>query len=328
MQARALVIDQVNSVQVREVTVRDPGPGEVILEVLYSCVSPGTELRCMRGKQEGTKFPYIPGYSHVGRVLKVGPGVDLPIGTVCASSSTRHADGVHLTWGGHISHAVAGARDLRPLPPGVDPLEASIARIASIAYHGMLLSQPRPGERVVVLGLGPIGQLAACMHQLAGAQVLGLDRAPERMASARANGIAVGDASADPVAAMKAVFPDGADIVVDATGAAAAMATGIELAKDIPWGDPTVRGPRYLVQGSYADTFTVPYMRAFWKELTFLLPRDATLADRDAVVEAMGRKQLRLRGMITSVLEPKDAAEGYRLLAEDPRQVTIAFRWS
>jgi 2-desacetyl-2-hydroxyethyl bacteriochlorophyllide A dehydrogenase len=328
MQARALVVEAKDTVAVRPVTIREPGPEEVLLETVVTCVSPGTELRTMRGLAEGTVFPYIPGYANIGRVVAKGAKAEIAIGTLCLASGTRHAEGLALTWGGHCSHAVIEERALLPVPAGVDPLDAVMVRLGAISYHGMRVSDPRPGERVAVLGLGPIGQLAALMHRLAGARVVGYDRAEARMATARAAGIETTAAAATPAAAFAQVFPGGADIVVDATGSIHAIPGGIEVAKMIPWGTEVERGARYLIQGSYPASFSIPYQPAFFKELSFLLPRDASRGDHQAVMACLARRELSLRAMVTTVLKPEQAADAYRMLAEDPTQVTVAFRWS
>ena len=53
MNARSILHVGINEVAVRDVDVRDPGPGEVLIETVYSGISPGTELRCLRGKRPG-----------------------------------------------------------------------------------------------------------------------------------------------------------------------------------------------------------------------------------------------------------------------------------
>jgi 2-desacetyl-2-hydroxyethyl bacteriochlorophyllide A dehydrogenase len=327
MQARAIVVTAKDTMELRSFELRSPHANEVLLEALYTCISPGTELRCLRGAQAGTKYPFIPGYAFVGRVISAGAEAKLSPGTLVLTGGTRHAEGLHLLWGGHCSHAVVPAADVYPLPAGVDPLEASLCRLGSIAFHGMRLSKPCPNERVAVLGLGPIGQMAALMHGLAGAQVVAYDRSPERMASARAIGITTTPEAADPKSAFAGVFPGGADIVVDATGAPQAVPSGIELARDMAWNVEDLKGARYLVQGSYAEGFTIPYEPAFFRELTFLIPRDTVSSDRTSVLDLLGRKQLAFKAMITAVRAPEQATETYQQLIKDPKQVTAAFRW-
>jgi 2-desacetyl-2-hydroxyethyl bacteriochlorophyllide A dehydrogenase len=123
----ALVFTGVKQVAVLPVEIPEPGAGEVLLEALYTLISPGTELRCRAGQQAGVQFPFIPGYSFVGRVIGRGPGANLPDGIVVYCGGTMHA-AIDRAWGGHIAHAVHSESDVYPLPPPVDPLHGTAAR--------------------------------------------------------------------------------------------------------------------------------------------------------------------------------------------------------
>ena len=170
--------------------------------------------------------------------------------------------------------------------------------------------------------------MAALMHGLCGAHVVGYDRSVERQQAAAALGITIASGGADAAAAFKDIFPGGADIVVDATGAPQAIAGGIALARDLPWGVENLTGARYLVQGSYAEGFTIPYEPAFFRELNFLIPRDTVPSDGASVLELLSRKQLSFRPMISAVRRPEEGGDTYRQLMSDPKLVTVAFRWN
>src|SRR5919198_607065 len=71
-----------------------------------------------------------------------------------------------------------------PLRPDRTPVhfeEAAFATLGAIALHGVRLAAPTLGERVVVIGLGVIGQLAAQLLTAHGCIVLGLDPDAERV---------------------------------------------------------------------------------------------------------------------------------------------------
>ena len=75
-----------------------------------------------------------------------------------------------------------------PLPPGTAH-EASFALLADIfptGWHGLTLSNFKPGETVAVFGAGPVGLMAAYSAFLRGAsKIYVVDRVPERLAAAR-----------------------------------------------------------------------------------------------------------------------------------------------
>ena len=58
------------------------------------------------------------------------------------------------------------------------PPDAAFTTVASIALHGLRLAEAGPGSKVVVIGLGLVGQLAARLAMAAGCDVAGIDPAP------------------------------------------------------------------------------------------------------------------------------------------------------
>ncbi|MCS6827475.1 MAG: zinc-binding alcohol dehydrogenase [Caldilinea sp.] len=328
MQTRAILFTAPNELTVGAVQIPAPGTGEALVEAIYTLISPGTELRCLAGKQEGAIFPFIPGYSFVGRVVARGEDVFIPEGTLVYCNGTGAAD-VNLTWGGHVGHAVRSERELYPLPDGVDPLNASAAHLAAIAYRGVRLSQPRSHETVAVIGLGAIGALAARLHALTGARVVAADLSPRRVAAARRAGIEAYPVEETLAATFARILPAGADVVVDATGAPAALPQAIEVARQKPWDDGADPGARIVIQGSYVDAFSIPYQPAFRRELTFFVPRDAQPRDLRAVLDFMARSALDVSGVIGDVRPPEAAAKTYAELAEpDAALITAAFQWA
>jgi 3-hydroxyethyl bacteriochlorophyllide a dehydrogenase len=321
--SKAIVFTGVNQVEVQEISVPQPGTGEVLIAASYTGVSPGTELRTLAGKQPGADFPFIPGYSLAGHVIGVGEGVDLAVGAAVFCKGTQKA-GVARMWGGHIAQAVVGAGDAFSIPAGVDMVEASLAHMAAIAYHGTRLSRPAPDSRVAVIGLGTIGMLSARLHAMMGAKVAAADLEPARVKLAKAAGI---EAVAG-IAELKNVFPEGVDVIIDATGAPPVLPNALELAAELPWDDAARTGPRYVVQGSYPNGFSVPYHAAFMKEVSFWLPRDCQPRDIRAVLDLMAGGALRVRDMI-AVREPAQAPETYAALQKrDPGLLTAAFKWA
>lgn len=328
MQAKAIVFTNVNEVDLVQTNVPDPGPGELLIEAAYTCISPGTELRTLAGKQVGAApWPLIPGYSCAGTVIKVGPDTTISVGTTVFYAGTSRADHAR-TWGAHISHAVQAESRVFVLPDGVDLVEASMAKLAAIAYQGLRLAVPLPHEKVAVVGLGPIGQLSARMFALAGAHVIAGDLSAARVGLAErggATGVVVSDT---PAAAFAPHLPHGADIVVDATGVPAVLPTTIPLAKALDLSNPYEPNARLLVQGSYPDDFSIPYQPAFHKRLTFLMPRDQQALDLQAVLDLLGRKRLVLRDLISDVRPPEAAPDTYTTLrTQKEALLTVAFDW-
>jgi 2-desacetyl-2-hydroxyethyl bacteriochlorophyllide A dehydrogenase len=113
MKTKAILFTAPEQVSVAPVETPPPAAGELLIETPYTLVSPGAELRCLAGQQPGAIFPFIPGYSLVGRVVSRGPGAALPEGTALFCSGTSQAS-VNRVWGGHTSYAVYAESDVYP----------------------------------------------------------------------------------------------------------------------------------------------------------------------------------------------------------------------
>lgn len=328
MKTTALLATGVDRVELVGTNIPDPGPDEVLLETIYTAISPGTELRCLAGRQHSGSFPCILGYSMVGRVIARGACVSLPEGTVVFCHGTERADYPRL-WGAHIGHAVRSAATAFPLPPGMEPLEAALAKVAAIAYRGVRDARTQPHENVAVVGLGLIGQLAARLHRLAGARVIAVDLDASRVSVACAAGIDARQPRGDLSEAFVAAQPDGADVVVDSTGAVAVLQKAVRLAKSKPWDDTLTESTRLVIQGSYAGDVVFDYHEAFCRELTVLLPRDQQPRDLRAVLGFIADGRLKTRDLISEICAPADAPTVYAALrAARSGLITAVFDWS
>ncbi len=308
----------------------DPGPDDVVVETILSSISPGTELRCLAGEQEGLgrdHFPFVPGYSLVGRVARAGQRHRALEGTVVFSSGARRARHT-MAWGGHIAAAVVPAESIVPVPAGIREEDAVLAKLAAIAHRGVSMARPEAGEAVVVVGLGAIGQMSARLFAIAGARVLGVDLAPARARLAERAGITTLVPEGPLGEAVRRRLPGGAPIVVDATGSPCLLRETMSLVRDKPWDESDTPGGRVVVQGSYPGDITLPSSTPFAREMTMLWPRDSQRRDIERVFELLGDGRLRFDGILGSVHPPAEAQAVYdQLRSRDGALVTAAFRW-
>ncbi|GIH26285.1 hypothetical protein Aph01nite_45950 [Acrocarpospora phusangensis] len=124
------------------VEVREPGAGEVVVDVEVSVTSPGTERAWFLGLPNAIiDFPYTPGYLAAGRVRGTG---------------TR----VALKGAPHQSTVVVPEASAYPIPEGVAAGDAALWQLALTAMHGLEMGGYRPGEPVAVVGGGLLGIMA------------------------------------------------------------------------------------------------------------------------------------------------------------------------
>jgi len=230
MRSLYVVFTGPEKVEAREETVDDPGPGEVLCRAEKSLVSIGTETHCLRGVFDpGTnwadwvRYPFRPGYSMVGRVVKIGAGVSgFAEGDRLATSAphqqyfllTPHAPhgGGGDTRGqrspslpaergfdrdrGRFSTGTAGRGTSTGQPFGVVPLPEGVASedgtwmpLACTTQLGIRRAALALGESVGVVGLGMLGQLVVQYLWLGGARrVVAIDTVTGRLETARAHG--------------------------------------------------------------------------------------------------------------------------------------------
>jgi predicted dehydrogenase/threonine dehydrogenase-like Zn-dependent dehydrogenase len=130
------------------------------------------------------------GYSAAGIVLAAGPAVTgVRPGQLVATGGAGKA--------GHAEYQAVPALLCAAVPDGVPAQDAAFTTIASIALHGLRQTDAGPGSRVVILGLGLIGQLAARLAIAAGCQVAGIDPAAHPRGLAAASGVLALDECGD-----------------------------------------------------------------------------------------------------------------------------------
>ena len=158
--------------------------------------------------------PRPTGYSCAGIVVEAGAG----------AGSLRVGDRVACAGAGYANHAGYNfvPRNLvARLPDSVSFEEGAFATLGAIALHGVRRFAPTLGERVVVLGLGLLGQLVVQLLRATGAEPIGVDPRSERLERARALGLshAIGAPRELSAGVMDLTAGEGADgVIVTAAG--------------------------------------------------------------------------------------------------------------
>jgi alcohol dehydrogenase/L-iditol 2-dehydrogenase len=284
-------------VELREVAVPEPGPGEVLLRVRGVSVC-GSDVHQYHNQQSWpVRVPVVLGHEFCGQVAERGPGVagfaegDWVVSETAAeidpdSPQTRcgqyNLDPLRKGFGYGIDGAMARyvrvpARCLHRLPQGVPAEVAALTEPCCVAYQAVVVnSRIRPGDVVAVIGPGPIGLLCAAVARLCGAgRVLlaGITRDRPRLELGRRMGASdTFDTATDDVAAALRQMGDGqgADVVIDATGVSASLKDALAWVRPaghvtkVGWG-PQPAGfsldPLVLkavtLQGSFSHTWAV-----------------------------------------------------------------------
>jgi threonine dehydrogenase-like Zn-dependent dehydrogenase len=220
--SRTLWLEAPGVARCRESDLGDPGEGEARVAALWSAVSRGTERLVFEGRvpvsqaqimrapfQRGDfPFPVAYGYCLVGRV-EAGPTQWLDKTVFCLHP---HQDRFNIPLAA-----------LRPVPEKIPPRRATLAANMETALNALWDSGAGPGDRIVVIGAGVLGLLAAALAaQLPGAEVVVVDRQGARQKIAEALGAQV--RHADSFAGQTGVE---ADIVFHASASSAGLALAL-----------------------------------------------------------------------------------------------------
>jgi len=213
---KAIIADAPGSpavLELREVSIPKPGPGQVRIRVAYAALNPlDTHARAARVAYMAPDFPFTPGIEFSGLVDAVGAGVD-PAWTGKRVVSERH-------WGGCAEFAVTDLDNLIEIPGGFDWILGTVFHTCVYsAWHVLhTASRVRAGDRVLLhSAAGAIGAMSSQIAKDAGATVIGLC-SPAKFDFARAHGAEHLFSSSDPnwpARVLEATGGRGADLVID-----------------------------------------------------------------------------------------------------------------
>ena len=347
MKVKAIVYKAPGQVGVETMELPSCGDEEILCETIYSFVSPGTELRNLSTHND--KFPCVPGYSWVGRVVQVGRNVKGWAEGELVSGRPGHSSlcvpGIAHVYGGHVSHHrcnVTGNCAPARLPEGANPWDYITAEVAAISWHGVSVAFPSPGESAVVVGQGMIGAFAAKWLIMLGARVIVTDIEESRLARARRWGAAaVSGRAPDARERILSHLESGADISVEASStmvgsriAASLVKRTLESVVERSYSVPSLRAnafkwPRMVYLATYTDTVqTHPGGLSEVEGVVVLRPGDRKLGDRQAVIEFIRQGHLPVSDFVTEATPVEKAHEAYMNLRDQPgRYSAVAFDW-
>jgi L-iditol 2-dehydrogenase len=240
---QACVLHAVGDLRCEQVDNPVPRAGEVLVRVA-ACGVCGSDIP--RVFKTGThRFPLIPGHEFAGAVMSVGDGVDASLVgtratifplipclkcTMCAAGEyALCADYDYLgsrSNGAFAEFVCAPAWNVLPVPDNLTLEEAAMTEPAAVALHALRQGALQGGEKVLVVGAGPIGLLVAMWARALGAGlVIVADIDERKLAFADKLGIDLRiNARETPAGeAAKSLTGYGPDLVVEASGSAAAL---------------------------------------------------------------------------------------------------------
>ena len=309
-------------------------PNEVLVRANYSLISTGTESICYRRLfDKGThwdawvQYPFRPGYSLAGEVVKVGAAVT----TVAVGSRVAVAEP-------HRHYARVKASRLSLVPEAVPDEAAPWFALANITQIGVRHASPVLGETVAVVGLGLLGQLVTQYSRLLGArEVIAIDPSGARLDLARQSGattllpLRVQEARLE---VMRLTDDRGVDLVYDVTGHAPVFAEALTLLR--PFGRLVLLGDTGAPSSQH---LTMDVIRKGLKIIGAHALHAPALSTEHAYwsnhkmtelfYHYLSRGDMNVTHLITHRFSPLEAKRVYDLLQSDrDRVMGVMFDWT
>jgi L-iditol 2-dehydrogenase len=321
---------------IEEVPIPQPGPAEVILKVERAGIC-GSDVHIYHGVSS-IKPPVVLGHEFSGTIhsagaevkgFKVGdrvtaePGIECGHCTYCRSGRYNLCSKLY-TIGARIDHDGAYADYVRVpanklfhLPADMSFAEGAGVELVACATHALDVANIVPGDVVLVIGAGTIGNLVGQAAKMAGAaEVAVADIVPERLAMARQVGLdkTVNAAETDLVAWAQETFGEGGvNRVFDAASTPKTFQQAIQIVR---------RGGRVVNIG--VATRTVEWHpNVLLREVELTGMNMYTRRNFEEAFEAMEAGHIQVQPLITSVYPLAQIEEAYERVQHDPARSKI-----
>jgi len=239
---------------VEDVPVPVPGRGEILVKV-KACGVCHTDLHAASGDWPvKPQPPFIPGHEAAGVVAALGPDVTGfrlgdAVGVAWLHDACMRCEYCETGWetlcehqhntgysvnGGFAEYVVASAAFAARLPANVDFAAIAPILCAGVTtYKGLKETETRPGEWVLISGVGGLGQVAIQYAKAMGLKVVALDIAEDKLKLARDSGAdhAVNALSADAVESVLRATGGGAHGILVTAVSTAAFAQALKMVR-------------------------------------------------------------------------------------------------
>ncbi|OPG09532.1 Zn-dependent alcohol dehydrogenase [Streptomyces sp. GKU 895] len=303
-----------------------PGPGEVELAPAYVGIC-GTDLHIFHGDMDArVAAPAVLGHEMAGRVVRVGPGVEgwapgdavtvMPLrwDDTCPACRAghqhicQHLDFIGIDSPGAMQQRwTVPATTLIRLPDTLPLDRAALVEPTAVAVHDVGRAQVAAGEKVVVVGGGPVGVLIALVAQAAGGDVRVVELSAHRRLLAEELGLVVWDPATDHVADLVGEWSGdaGADVAFEVSGAQGGVDTAVDVLG--------VRGRLCLV-AIHPKPREINLHRFFWRELTLVGARLYDRCDFEKAVALVAEGTVPADRLISKVVPLTQAPAAFEAL--------------
>lgn len=320
----AVVMEKPENVVLSRLTLAEPGPKDIVVDISWSGISTGTEKLLWSGNMPdfpGMGYPLVPGYEAVGTVVEAGAEAKCKVGdTVFVPGSQCYGE-VRGLFGGSASRIVVSGERVLPVDSALQEQSILLA-LAATAYHALsvdhktlpVTAENSKSDNTLIIGHGVLGRLLARLIVGLGHKAPTIwESNPCRMDADKAssqNDCKVCFAEDDTCQAY--------DTIYDASGDASLFDTLVSR---------LTPGGEIVLAGFYTDRISFAFPPAFMKEARFRIAAEWQPEDLMTLNKLLANEQLSLDGLITHKSRVASVQKAYRTAFEDPTCLKMILDW-
>ena len=321
---KAIFINEPGKVEIKEIEKPVRKPGEALLKVLYGGIC-GSDLGSYRGTFAYFSYPRTPGHEFSAEIVEVDEDNEygLKKGMVVTCNPYFNCEHCysceHGTVNACMDNQTMGVQregafaEYITMPverifdgKGLDAKVLSAIEPFCISYHGVKRANVKDGDKVLIVGAGTIGVLAAIAAKAEGAEVYIADVAEGKLEYAKEFGVDGVILNDSPDALEKAVKEytngDGFDVTIEAVGLPSTFQNCI---------DAVAFGGRVSVIGVGKKNLDFNFTMIQKKELNIFGSRNALSSDFTELIDLVKGGEVPLEKIITNTYKFDQAANAF-----------------
>ena len=330
-----------------------PGPGEILIKNHYSVVSTGTEIATIESsnksvadklqdssniqkglelfEKEGVRAvwnavfpknisPIQLGYSSSGKVIEVGRDV-----------KNFHVGDMVVSNGNHAEYVVVNQKLCSRIPEETSPKDAAYTVLGSIALHGLRLSETSLGSRIVVVGLGIVGQLVCRLAEAQGSEVFGIDPDVARRKDNKNFFPSIDDLPVDEVDSIIITAASNSNEPIEAATKIARNKSKIVVVGDIPLNisrnEFYYKELELVVSKSYGPGRYDKQYEVLGNDYPIEYVRWTENRNFEAFLKLLSQGKISIQGLITNEIDFEESPEVYNSFNSEEKPLSVLIRY-
>ncbi|MGB0513631.1 MAG: chlorophyll synthesis pathway protein BchC [Wenzhouxiangellaceae bacterium] len=312
MKTLAVVLEKPEHLALKQLQLKPPDEGDVVVDIDWSGISTGTERLLWTGTMPffpGMGYPLVPGYESIGRIREAGPQSERRAGQfVFVPGATCYGE-VRGLFGGASSRIVVPGNRVLPIDEDLGERGVLLA-LAATAYNAICAGQDQPCVPDLIVGHGVLGRLLARLALVLGdgAPPVVWEIDPQRAGSG--DGYDVIHPDDDSRRDYRAVF--------DVSGNAGLLDDLISR---------LAPGGEIVLAGFYSDPIQFAFPPAFIRRLRMRIAAEWRQQDLEAVKRLAESGDLSLEGLISDRMPANEADAAYKAAFHDPACLKMILDW-